>query len=81
LRPDYYISGQMKPDGNDNIVKIEIFRVKGNHLLHQESIKLIEHQPDSLLQNKIANLLLRCIPGILWDTKQISELNSIDSTM
>lgn len=71
----------MIPDGNDNIVQIEIVRVKGYHLLHQESIKLIEHQPASLLQNKIANLLLRCIPGLRWDTKQISELNSIDSTM
>ncbi len=33
LRPDYYISGQMIPDGNDNIfVQIEIVRVKGYHL-------------------------------------------------
>lgn len=81
LRPDYYISGQMIPDGNDNVVQIEIVRVKGYNLLHQESIKLIENQPASLLQNKIANLLLRCIPGLRWDTKQVSELNSIDSTM
>lgn len=80
LRPDYYISGQMIPDGNDNIVQIEIVRVKGYHLLHRESI--VDRTPTRFsLQNKIANLLLRCIPGLRWDTKQISELNSIDSTM
>ncbi|VDZ77187.1 invasion protein regulator [Salmonella bongori] len=42
---------------------------------------MVENQPASLLQNKIANLLLRCIPGLRWDTKQVSELNSLDSTM
>lgn len=73
LRPDYYISGQMIPDGNDNIVQIEIVRVKGYHLLHQESIKLIEHQPASLLQNKIANLLLRCIPDFAGTQSRLAS--------
>lgn len=81
LQPDYYISGQSVPNGDENIIQIEIVRVKDYKLLHQESIKLAVNQPESILQGKLSHLLLNFIPGLRWDSGHISELNSLDSTM
>ncbi len=73
LRPDYYISGQMIPDGNDNIVQIEIVRVKGYHLLHQESIKLIEHQPALSCKTKLRIFCSDVFPGFAGTQSRLAS--------
>ncbi|WP_440030370.1 HilA/EilA family virulence transcriptional regulator [Chromobacterium amazonense] len=81
LRPDYYLAGQTRPHGDGWMLRVELVRADGHHLVHHECIELCPEQPIALLQNRLASLLSQRIPGLRWNPGQLSELGSLDTAI
>ncbi|OHX19695.1 HilA/EilA family virulence transcriptional regulator [Chromobacterium sphagni] len=78
LRPDYYLAGQVRRQGEASLLQIELVRAEGHQLVHHESMELGLGQPIAALHGRLASLLPQRIPGLRWKQGNASELDSLD---
>lgn len=81
LLPDYYLTGKIIEQGQENRLFIELIRSEGHRLIDHRSISYSHENKVSVILSNIVNLLVEKIPSINITKNELTNTESFETAV
>lgn len=78
---DYYLSGQVRKDGDKLFFDVEFVQVDGHKLLSSECIECLEDNYEFAIKNELIGLFPKWIPALHWCCGGRNTMDSVEVAM